>query len=139
VLRAEEGQAQIDAVPLRRIDVGNGIVTRGVGRHTGQADEVGSPGRPDRRAILEIGAYDGYFSFERERRAADVLAVDVQRAAGFDVAHRLLGSQVGHKEVSIYDVSPSSLRPRSATAGSSRPTAILATSASRRRTSPISH
>lgn len=83
---------------------------------------------PDVRGLrcLDVGTYDGFLAFEMERRgAAEVVAVDVddQRrwdwpagvtpgdehvgmGGGFDIAARILGSQVQRKPVSIYDLDP---------------------------------
>jgi SAM-dependent methyltransferase len=45
--------------------------------------------------VLDIGAWDGWFSFEMERRGAQVLAVDSAEQTRFRVARELLGSKVG--------------------------------------------
>jgi tRNA (mo5U34)-methyltransferase len=110
-LSAEETKAQVDAVPywFHRIDVGNGIVTPGEDDTPAKFKQLGLQDDLRGVRILDVGAYDGYFSFECERRGAEVLAVDLQRAAGFDVARRLLGSHVEHREISIYDLSPATV------------------------------
>ena len=65
--------------------------------------------------MLDIGAWDGFFSFEAERRGATrVLATDDfcwggdgwGTKAGFDLAHRALGSEVESKEIGVLDLSP---------------------------------
>lgn len=61
------------------------------------------------RSVLDVGAWDGYFSFEAERRgAARVLAIDSlqgwhaeEGTAGFDFAKELYGSDV---EFRVFDV-----------------------------------
>lgn len=64
-------------------------------------------------SVLDIGAWDGFFSFEAEKRgAASVIAVDAAEeegghwggTAGFDLARKLLNSQVEYVESSIYDL-----------------------------------
>ena len=86
-----------------------------------------TPGRADTRAqvarlhlpdltgksVLDVGAWDGFFSFEAERRgAARVVALDTfswQRGtgkAGFELARRALGSVVEDVEVEVLDIAP---------------------------------
>jgi tRNA (mo5U34)-methyltransferase len=60
-------------------------------------------------SVLDIGAWDGFFSFEAERRgAARVVAYDLHPPDhyGFETAKRLLGSKVEYVQGSVYDVSP---------------------------------
>jgi tRNA (mo5U34)-methyltransferase len=112
------------------IDVGEGIVTPGY-RSAGGAEDLAVLALPDLRglSVLDIGAWDGFYSFAAERAGARrvvaldyyVWALDLERffadwrecetpqpgfeqkflqpdqlpgKRGFDVAHRLLGSQV---------------------------------------------
>jgi tRNA (mo5U34)-methyltransferase len=89
-----------------------------------------TPGRADTRAqvsrlhlpdlrgktVLDVGAWDGFFSFEAERRgAARVVALDTfswqargsgTGKAGFELARRALGSRVEDVEVEVMDISP---------------------------------
>jgi tRNA (mo5U34)-methyltransferase len=67
------------------------------------------------KSVLDIGAWDGWFSFEAERRgAARVLAVDHfcwsgpgwGTKAGFDHAHARYGSNVESREMNVQDMSP---------------------------------
>jgi tRNA (mo5U34)-methyltransferase len=44
------------------------------------------------KRVLDIGAWDGWFTFEMERRGASVLAVDSARQETFFEARKLLGS-----------------------------------------------
>src|ERR1700684_1122269 len=46
------------------------------------------------KRVLDIGAWDGWFSFECERRGADVVAVDCVVLDTFLEARELLGSRV---------------------------------------------
>jgi tRNA (mo5U34)-methyltransferase len=94
-----------------------GIITPGAtdpGRNT--LPLLGLPDRLDGRTVLDVGAWDGFFSFEAERRgAADVLATDSfswsgagwGTKAGFDLAHEALGSRVRAAEIDVMDLSPS--------------------------------
>lgn len=59
--------------------------------------------------VLDIGARDGFFSFECERRAAaEVVAIDylTPEETGFPIARELVGSQVELRQVNVYDLSP---------------------------------
>lgn len=68
--------------------------------------------------VLDIGAWDGYFSFEAERRgAADVLATDHfcwsgpgwGSKAGFDYAHAKFKSHVRSLDVDVFALDPAKL------------------------------
>lgn len=58
--------------------------------------------------VLDIGCWDGFFSFECERRGAErVVATDVWESAGrgaFDLACEVRGSNVKSLEASVYDL-----------------------------------
>ncbi len=66
------------------------------------------------KRVLDIGAWDGWFSFEMERRGAQVLAVDSARQETFFQAKKLLNSKVEYivedicyltpKEVGYFDI-----------------------------------
>lgn len=66
------------------------------------------------KSVLDIGAWDGFYSFEAEKRgAARVLATDhyVWNHPGFGMegfltAHRLLESRVEYKDVDVLDIAP---------------------------------
>lgn len=61
------------------IDLGNGIVTRGLFDHRGILDRYGFPNNLQGKTVLDVGASSGFFSFEFERRGAKrVLATDVR-------------------------------------------------------------
>src|SRR5450756_120040 len=73
------------------------------------------------KTVLDIGAWDGYFSFEAEKRSADVVvAADIAMTPpnkerleqgnwgmnrGFRRAHQILGSKVRFIESSIFNLS----------------------------------
>ena len=66
------------------------------------------PARLDGLSVLDIGAWDGFFSFEAERRGARrVVAYDVTPADyfGFATARELLGSKVEYVQGSVYELS----------------------------------
>ena len=56
--------------------------------------------------ILDIGAWDGPYSFELERRGADVVALDIQDPSltGFNIAKEILQSRVKYIRASVYDL-----------------------------------
>jgi tRNA (mo5U34)-methyltransferase len=89
------------------------------------------PGSLTGERCLDVGTFDGFWAFEMERRgAAEVVAIDVldparwdwpagsematraaigerkARGAGFELAHRALGSTVERRELSVYDLDP---------------------------------
>jgi len=74
-------------------------------------DRYGVP--PDLRGIraLDIGAWDGPYSFELERRGAQVVSFDIQdpNATAYNVAHRILGSKNEYVRGSVYDLSAEKL------------------------------
>lgn len=61
------------------------------------------------RRVLDIGAWDGWFSFEMERRGAQVVAVDSTAFERFRVAHDLLGSHVEYRIEDVCRLSPAML------------------------------
>ncbi|HTS29923.1 MAG TPA: methyltransferase domain-containing protein [Bryobacteraceae bacterium] len=58
------------------------------------------------KRVLDIGAWDGWFSFEMEKRGARVLAVDSAEHTQFRVARDLLGSQVDYQIADICRLTP---------------------------------
>lgn len=68
------------------------------------------------KTVLDIGAWDGYYSFECERRGGNVFAVDSVAwlsqpfsptgMAGFALAHKALGSKVHAMVVDAMDLHP---------------------------------
>jgi tRNA (mo5U34)-methyltransferase len=56
------------------------------------------------RRVLDIGAWDGWFSFEAERRGAAVTAMDCVEIANFLRVHRALGSKVDYRILDFYEL-----------------------------------
>jgi len=56
------------------------------------------------KRVLDIGAWDGWFSFEMERRGAAVTAVDCWDNERFRYIHKELGSHVDYLILDIYDL-----------------------------------
>ncbi len=92
-----------------RIEVAPSIFTPGRYDPALILNEMGFPEDLTGKTVLDIGAYDGFFSFEAERRGAKrVLATDRHPAdyLGFATAHELLGSNVEYAVSSVYDLDP---------------------------------
>jgi tRNA (mo5U34)-methyltransferase len=56
------------------------------------------------KRVLDIGAWDGWFSFEAERRGAEVTAIDCVEAPHFAELHRKLASRADHRILEIYEL-----------------------------------
>lgn len=56
--------------------------------------------------VLDIGAWDGWYSFEMERRGADVLAVDCWDNPRFHQIHAELKSRVEYRQMDVYELTP---------------------------------
>jgi tRNA (mo5U34)-methyltransferase len=98
---------------FHRIDLGRGLVTPGCDDTPAKLARTGLPADLTGRSVLDVGAWDGFFSFECERRGAKrVLAADWFPADGwpnrdgFDLARRALGSRVEHRTLDVLDLSP---------------------------------
>ena len=56
------------------------------------------------RRVLDIGAWDGWFSFEAERRGAGVTAIDCVEVANFLEMRRRLGSRADYRILDFYEL-----------------------------------
>ncbi len=108
--RAVAGITWYHSIPLPY-----GIVTPGIDDSPRRAPTLGIPDDFTGKSVLDVGAWDGFFSFESERRgAARVLATDHfcwsgegwGTRAGFDLAREALGSRVEDKDIDVMDLSP---------------------------------
>lgn len=94
------------------IDLGDGLVTPGQRPLTAlmqMLHQVGFPDSFEGLSVLDIGTWDGFFSFEAEKRGAKrVVAVDLDPPDfhGFSTARALLDSRVEYIQGSAYDLSP---------------------------------
>lgn len=112
------------------LDLGHGILTPGFMDHRARVEQYRLPDRLDGMRVLDVAAFDGFWSFEFERRgAAEVVALDIPTvreidlpfrerekmsdeeldrpvAPGFTLAHEVLGSQVKRVHCNVYDLSP---------------------------------
>ena len=109
-LSDEELQQRIASVPhwYHQIEVRPGLVTPGINNTAQVLPLLALPADCSGLRVLDIGARDGYFSFEAERRGADVIAVDYlsDTTTGFRVAAGMLGSRVEFRQENIYDLHP---------------------------------
>lgn len=60
------------------------------------------------KKVLDIGAWDGGYTFMAEKRGSQVTAYDIQDPdhSGFNIAKEYLGSDAGHIMGSVYDLNP---------------------------------
>jgi tRNA (mo5U34)-methyltransferase len=90
------------------IDLGNGVITPGaipLAEMQANFAYLQLPDDLSGKRVLDIGCWDGFYSFECERRGADVVAVDCWRPDGFFLAHEALQSHVQFHELSVYELS----------------------------------
>jgi tRNA (mo5U34)-methyltransferase len=97
------------------IDLGRGIVTSGVDDTPQRLARLDLPDSLAGRTVLDVGAWDGFFSFECERRGASrVVASDFYSwhgggwgtKAGFELARTARGSRVEDVDIDVMDLSP---------------------------------
>ena len=115
-MHTEELQKKITAIRwFHRIDLGRGIITPGLDDTPAKLQRLKFPERFTGQTVLDIGAWDGFFSFEAERRGASrVLAVDSYcwtgegwgKKAGFECARQALDSKVEDCEMEVLDLAP---------------------------------
>jgi tRNA (mo5U34)-methyltransferase len=91
-----------------RIPITPDITTPGAQDTETMLTQVGIPEDCTGMRVLDIGARDGFFSFEVERRGAvDIVALDnvPPDKTGFSVAKDLLGSRVEYVTDNVYNLS----------------------------------
>ena len=95
------------------IDLGGGVITRGVDDTPQRLARLRLPASLKNLTVLDIGAWDGFFSFECERRgAARVVAADYYSwhgggwgtKAGFNLAREALGSRVEDVDIDVMEL-----------------------------------
>lgn len=110
LLTADEARAAMATVAhwYHRIELAPGVVTPGVNDSPRVLQELDLPADLRGARALDLGARDGFFAFELERRGADVLAVDYFAAeeTGFAVAARALGSRARFLRANLFDLRP---------------------------------
>src|SRR5262245_29151835 len=97
------------------IDLVGGAITPGFDDTPYRLKRLGLPMSLAGRTVLDVGAWDGFFSFEAERRgAARVVATDHfswsgggwGTKAGFQLAREALNSRVEDVDIDVMDLSP---------------------------------
>jgi tRNA (mo5U34)-methyltransferase len=104
-------QAAIDSRPFwhHAIEVAPGIFTPGLQDTAAVLRQIALPEDLTGMRVLDLGARDGFFSFEAEKRgASEVVAVDYcsPTETGFATAAGLLGSKVKYVTANVYSVAP---------------------------------
>jgi len=61
------------------------------------------------KRVLDIGAWDGWFAMEMERRGAEVVAIDSRENPRFYEIRELLGSKVEYRQLSVYELDPNQI------------------------------
>lgn len=115
-MNADELREEVAKIKwFHSIDLGYGIITPGAEYTPLKLPTLGLPEDLQGMTVLDIGAWDGFFSFEAERRGASrVLATDSfcwsgegwGTKAGFNLARKVLNSKVEVKEIDVLDLSP---------------------------------
>jgi tRNA (mo5U34)-methyltransferase len=113
-----ELQALVDGLRWHHsIDLGGGVVTAGsksLSNCAGEASLIFDRVDLSGRTVLDIGAWNGFFSFEAKRRGASrVLATDsycwshprIRGREAFDLARSALGVDVDAREIDVADLS----------------------------------
>jgi tRNA (mo5U34)-methyltransferase len=98
------------------IDLGCGVITPGGGQTFSPRSEqrIGLPENLAGMTVLDVGAWDGFYSFASEKRGAKrVLATDsfvwqspMFGKGGFELARTVLNSQVEDMEIDVLELSP---------------------------------
>lgn len=98
------------------IDLGHGIITPGQDNSSRKLTRLELPESLAGKTVLDVGAWDGFFSFEVERRGANrVLATDSYSwngshdwgdKRGFILAREALNSKVEDMDIDVLDLSP---------------------------------
>lgn len=107
---------QVQALPWYHvIELPGGVITPGVDDPRDRLDLLEIPDDLSGVTVLDIGAWDGFFSFECERRGAErVVAADwwawreAKRGSkrSFELARAALGSRVEDVEIRVEDLAP---------------------------------
>lgn len=119
-LTRQEIIKSVEARPwFHRIDLGNGIVTPGVDNSELKLNALGIPTDLTGKSVIDIGAWDGFFSFACERRgAATVVAANsycwtqketVFNKGGFELARQALSSNVHDVTVRVEELDPANI------------------------------
>src|SRR5258708_15588644 len=95
------------------IELPDGTVTDGlisIERLKNRVAHMPIPADLHGKRVLDIGAWDGWFSFEMERRGADVVAVDCGQVEKFIYSHHAPKTQQDFHTLVVMDLPPPELR-----------------------------
>lgn len=87
-----------------QIDLGHGIVTPGIDRSAEKLADFGLPEDLSGKTVLDVGAYDGFFSFVATDYLWWTQPDGRNDGPGFDIAHWALGSRVEKRVISVEDI-----------------------------------
>jgi len=106
----------------------DGVITPGKDFSEAKLQTIQMPNNLKGKSVIDVGAWDGFFSFEAERRGGDVLAIDTVMwkegptfdsqknievmhtgKRGFNFAHKILNSKVKSYGVEVMDLNNSDL------------------------------
>src|SRR5690349_17129527 len=72
----------------------------------GRVSSFGLPADLRGKRVLDIGPWDGYFTFELERRGAEVTAIDYADLDTFRALHRIFNSNARYTQLDLYELDP---------------------------------
>lgn len=119
--RADLGRQIAGRSWFHTIDLGEGLRTPGYDDTARKVGTIGLPTDLTGKTVLDVGAYDGYFAFECERRGAQrVMAVDrwcwewpdSDARGNFELLRDALGSGVEDRVVDVEHLSPETVDGR---------------------------
>jgi tRNA (mo5U34)-methyltransferase len=90
-------------------DLPDGRVIQGVNSLESLRGRIGEfpiPQDLSGKRALDIGCWDGWFSFELERRGAEVVAIDVWDNPRFHEMRAIYNSRVDYRQMDVYELSP---------------------------------
>ena len=112
----ENPAATMDSIKwFHSIPLNDGTVTPGLDASMAKLEQIGLPKDLTGKTVLDIGSWDGFFSFQAEKAGAKrVLATDHfcwsgpgwGTKDGFNFAHKALNSKVESLDIDAMDVSP---------------------------------
>ncbi len=122
MLTKEEIDQKVASIPHwgQSIPLPYGIITPGaVMDNIKTLEKLELPKDLRGKKVLDIGAWDGFYSFECEKRGANVVAIDnyyrMERSeervhgslknTGFNVVKEILNSRVDYRDLDVYDIS----------------------------------
>jgi tRNA (mo5U34)-methyltransferase len=102
----EKIKKEIDKIPFwfHTIDVYPGVVTPGVADWRNRIELMGIPENLSGKRVLDIGAFDGFYSFVCEERGAKVTALDIETKPGIKLLKKIKESEISLVQGSVYDL-----------------------------------